>query len=76
MDVQVSREAVSLDTSPIPGHTGVRYWLASSPRGLTISTPATDEVWVTVGCRGVRFTAAEAEAIAHDLTAAAKEAAR
>lgn len=70
----VTREPVSLASSPIPGDTGVRYWLAGSPRGLTISVPARDEVYVTVGCRHVRLTAAEAEAISVDLAAAAKEA--
>lgn len=71
---EVDREVVSLADSPVPGESGVRYRLAGAPRPLTISVPAFDEIWVTVGCRRVRFTAAEARALAADLIAAAEEA--
>jgi hypothetical protein len=70
----MTREVVSLIDKPIPGDTGVRYWLEGSPRGLTISKAATDEVWVTVGCRRVRMTAAEAIAIGRDLIDVGEEA--
>jgi hypothetical protein len=70
----VDRALVPLEGEPAPGDTGVRYQLAHGPRRLTISVPAVDEVWVTVGCRRVRFTAAEAAAIAEDLMNAAQEA--
>jgi hypothetical protein len=70
----ISREVIPLADKPIPGETGVRYWLASSPRGLTISVAASDEVWVTVGCRKVRLKAAEAKAIGSDLIEAGEEA--
>ena len=71
---QVRRRKVSLVGRPEPGETGVRYLLDGAPRPLTISVPATDEVWVTVGCHRVRFTAAEARLIAADVVAAAEEA--
>jgi hypothetical protein len=71
---QVRRREVSLVGRPEPGETGVRYLLDGAPRALTISVPAADEVWVTVGCHRVRFTAAEARLIAADVADAAEEA--
>jgi hypothetical protein len=70
----VARALVSLIDQPIPGETGVRYRLASTHRPLTVSVAATDEIWVTVGCRRVQFTADEARGIAADLLSAAQEA--
>jgi hypothetical protein len=70
----MDRERVSLAGSPIPGETGVRYRLAHAAQGLTISVPASDEVWVTHGCKRIRFTAAEARALSVDLLSAAEEA--
>lgn len=71
---RVRRRQVSLANSPTPGATGVTYALEGAPRLLTISVAAMDEVWVSVGCHRVRFTAAEARLIAADLTEAAEEA--
>jgi hypothetical protein len=73
-NAEVDRAPVSLVDQPIPGETGVRYRLASTHRPLTVSVAATDEIWVTVGCRRVQFTAAEAREIAADLLNAAEEA--
>lgn len=70
----VDREAVSLASSPVPGETGVRYRLANATQGLTISVAASDEVWVTVGCKRIRLTAAEARSLSVDLLYAAEEA--
>lgn len=75
-DPSVSRALVALDASPIPGETGVRYRLANAAQALTLSVAAVDEVWVTHGCKRIRFTAAEARALAGDLAAAAEEADR
>lgn len=71
---EVRRRQVSLAGRPEPGEAGVRYLLDGAPRPLTISIAAADEVWATVGCHRVRFTAAEARLIAADLHAAAEEA--
>jgi hypothetical protein len=68
------REQVSLAGSPIPGETGVRYRLEHAAQGLTISVAASDEVWVTHGCKRIRLTVAEALALADDLLNAAEEA--
>lgn len=73
-DPSVTRALVPLPDLETPGETGVRYRLSHGPRRLTISIPAIDEVWVTVGCRRVRLTAAEALEIAQDLITAAEEA--
>jgi hypothetical protein len=70
----VHREAVSLAGSPIPGETGVRYRLGHAAQGLTISVAASDEVWVTHGCKRIRLTVAEARALSDDLLTAAEEA--
>jgi hypothetical protein len=72
--VTVHREVVSLVVSPIPGETGVRYQLTHAAQGLTISVAASDEVWVTHGCKRIRLTVAEALALADDLLNAAEEA--
>lgn len=73
-DHSVTRALVPLIDDQAPGETGVRYQLTHGPRRLTISVAGVDEVWVTVGCRRVRFTSDEAREIAVDLTAAAEEA--
>lgn len=67
----VDRALVPLPDDSAPGETGVRYRLAYGPRPLLLTVPATGEIWVTVGCRRIRVTPAEAREIATDLTLAA-----
>lgn len=72
----IKRKERSLHRHRAPGESGVEYELDVYPRKLVISSPAVNEVYVTVGCHLVHLTAEEAAAIAVDLAAVAAKATR